>query len=202
VTLELELIEWKRTIFELYADVRKAVDPHQAWHTWREARDDLFRNHPQSPLPIEKRDGFRGLDYFEYEPAYRTVARIDPAEPMRYEISTSGDGSYAFTRVAVAIFELKDETVRLELYWLDGYGGGLFLPFRDATAGLETYGAGRYLLDTVKGSDLGGTTDQLILDFNFSYNPSCAYDPAWVCPLAPPPNRVAVAIRAGERHSG
>jgi uncharacterized protein (DUF1684 family) len=121
---------------------------------------------------------------------------------MRYEISTSGDGSYSFSRVAVAAFELKGEQLQLDMYWLEGYGGGLFLPFRDATAGTETYGAGRYLLDTVKGSDLGGTTDQLILDFNFSYNPSCAHDPKWVCPLAPPPNRVAVAIRAGERHSG
>jgi uncharacterized protein (DUF1684 family) len=74
------------------------------------------------------------------------------------------------------------------------------VPLRDATAGTTTYGAGRYLLDTVKGADLGMEGDRLVLDFNFAYNPSCAYDPRWVCPLAPPPNRLDVAIEAGERY--
>ena len=87
----------------------------------------------------------------------------------------------------------------LDLYWLDGYGGGIFLSFADATSGRETYGACRYLLDTVKGADLGEEGGRLVLDFNFAYNPSCAYDPRWVCPLAPPGNRLAVPIRAGER---
>jgi uncharacterized protein (DUF1684 family) len=89
----------------------------------------------------------------------------------------------------------------LELYWLEGYGGGVFLPFRDATAGAETYGAGRYLLDTVKGSDLGMQDGRLVLDFNFAYNPSCSYDDRWACPLAPPANRLEAVIRAGERHT-
>ena len=74
----------------------------------------------------------------------------------------------------------------LELYWLEGYGGGLFVPFADATSGRETYGAGRYLLDTVKGADLGQRGGRLVLDFNFAYQPSCAYDPRWTCPLTPP----------------
>ena len=82
---------------------------------------------------------------------------------------------------------------------LDGYGGGVFLSFADATSGTETYGACRYLLDTVKGSDLGEHGGRLVLDFNFAYNPSCAYDPRWVCPLAPPGNRLAIPVRAGER---
>jgi uncharacterized protein (DUF1684 family) len=90
---------------------------------------------------------------------------------------------------------------RLALWWLEQYGGGLFLPFRDATAGSATYGAGRYLLDTAKGADLGVEGDLLVLDFNFSYHPSCRYDPAWQCPLAPPQNVVSVAIEAGERLS-
>ena len=88
----------------------------------------------------------------------------------------------------------------LELYWIEGYGGGLFLSFRDATAGSETYGAGRYLLDTVKGADLGASGGRLVLAFNFAYNPSCAYDPRWVCPLAPTANSLPLAITAGERH--
>ena len=89
----------------------------------------------------------------------------------------------------------------LEVYWLEGYGGGIFLPFRDPTGGTETYGAGRYLLDTVKGADLGTSDGLLVCDFNFAYNPSCAYDPLWVCPLAPPPNRLEVPVRAGERYA-
>jgi uncharacterized protein (DUF1684 family) len=87
------------------------------------------------------------------------------------------------------------------VYWIDVYGGGVFLPFRDATAGTETYGAGRYLLDTVKGADLGGSDSRLILDFNYAYHPSWAYDARWSCPLAPPENRLDVAVRAGERLS-
>jgi len=89
----------------------------------------------------------------------------------------------------------------LSLFWMDGYSGGLFLPFRDATSGRETYAAGRYLLDTAKSADLGGDPERssLILDFNFAYQPSCAFDPRWACPLAPPENRLDMAVRAGER---
>ena len=88
----------------------------------------------------------------------------------------------------------------LTLYWLLGYGGGVFLPFADATSGRETYGAGRYLLDTIKGADLGSTPDGLtVLDFNFAYNPSCVYSPRYLCPLAPPANRLPMPVRAGER---
>ena len=87
----------------------------------------------------------------------------------------------------------------LEVFWLDAYSGGVFLPFRDATAGKTTYGGGRYLLDTAKSADLGAIGDELVLDFNFAYHPSCHYDPKWVCPLAPLGNRLEVAIEAGER---
>ena len=91
----------------------------------------------------------------------------------------------------------------LTLYWLDGYGGGLFLPFADATsgattAGAATYGGGRYLLDTAKGADLGSRRGRLILDFNFAYHPSCVYSDHWSCPLAPTTNRLNIAIGSGE----
>ena len=112
--------------------------------------------------------------------------------------STSG---VQISRFARTRFELAGEQQTLDLYWLDGYGGGVFLSFADATSGHETYGACRYLLDTVKGSDLGERDGRLVLDFNFAYNPSCAYDPRWVCPLAPPGNRLPVAVRGGERVS-
>ena len=118
---------------------------------------------------------------------------------MTLDISTSQDGVFRFTRFGTAAFALAGDDLELELYWLEGYGGGLYLPFADATSGTETYGGGRYLLDTVKGADLGTEGDRLVLDFNFAYNPSCAYDPRWVCPLSPPANRLPVEIRAGER---
>jgi uncharacterized protein (DUF1684 family) len=196
----LTLVDWRRRIFSLYEEVRLlASEPERAWERWRAVRNDLFRDHPQSPLPEEKRHGFPGLPFFDYDPALRVVADVRSAAPEHYEIETSGDGTYGFMRFASATFEVEGTPAELELYWLDGYGGGLFLPFRDATAGRETYGAGRYLLDTVKGADLGVDGDRLVLDFNFAYNPSCSYDPRWVCPLAPPPNRIGVEIRAGER---
>lgn len=195
----LGLLDWKRRVFGLYADVRAADDPAEAWARWRMARDELFRDHPQSALAEDRRAGFAGLPYCDYDPALRLLGEIREAEPRRYEIATSGDGSYAFTRFAFAGFELEGEQQELELYWLEGYGGGVFLPFADATSGSETYGAGRYLYDTVKGADLGTEDGRLVLDFNFSYNPSCSYDPRWVCPLAPPANRLAIPIRAGER---
>jgi uncharacterized protein (DUF1684 family) len=196
---ELTLLDWKRRIFDLYARVRAADDPQTAWRDWRATRDDLFRTHPQSPLPGERRHSFEGLAYFEYDPAFRVFARVEPAERERREIATSGEHPYAFERFARAVFDLGGAERSLDLYWLEGYGGGVFLSFADATSGAETYGAGRYLLDTVKGADLGEHDGRLVLDFNFAYNPSCSYDPRWVCPLAPPGNRLPLAVRAGER---
>jgi uncharacterized protein (DUF1684 family) len=193
---ELDLLDWKRRVFALYAEVRAAADPEAAWRRWRDVRDELFAAHPQSPLPPELRARFTGLPYFDYDPALRVLAEVEPAPRDRREIATSGEHPYSFTRFARARF--LDSS--LDLYWLDGYGGGVYLCFADATSGRETYGAGRYLLDTVKGSDLGGDGGRLVLDFNFAYNPSCSYDPRWVCPLAPPGNTLAAAIRGGERY--
>ena len=189
-------------MFDLYAEVRRAQDPQRAWQRWREGRDELFARHRQSPLMESERPQFNGLPYFEYDDRYRVLADVVLADPQAYDIATSGEdgGSYRFTRFGEARFALAGQPLKLELYWLEGYGGGAFLPFRDSTSGRSTYGAGRYLLDTVKGADLGMEGDRLVLDFNFAYNPSCAYDPRWVCPLAPPPNRLDVAIEAGERY--
>ncbi|MDP9188435.1 MAG: DUF1684 domain-containing protein [Actinomycetota bacterium] len=184
----------------LYAEVRAEPDPAAAWSLWRRTRDELFRSHPQSPIPVGLRAQFEGLPYYDHDPAARVLAEVSPAENRRYEIGTSGDGAYAFMRFGTASFELGGEALALELYWLEGYGGGVFLPVADATSGDTTYGAGRYVLDTVKGADLGEEGGRLVLDFNFAYNPSCSYDPAWVCPLATPANRLRVPIAAGERY--
>jgi uncharacterized protein len=194
-----DLLDWRRRIFALYREIRDSSEPNQAWTNWRAARDSLFKDHPQSPLSDDGRTEFTGLEYYDYDPAARVLAETSDADPQHYEIPTSGDGPMSFERVGRARFELFGEIRSLELYWLDAYGGGLFVPFRDATSGKETYGAGRYLLDTVKGADLGMEEERLVLDFNFAYNPSCAYDPRWVCPLAPPANRLDIAVPAGER---
>ncbi len=197
---ELDLLDFKRRVHALYARVRAEPDPARGFAAWVAERDDLYAHHPQSALPPERRDGFGGLAYFDHDPAGRVLADVVPAEHRRYDIGASTGDTMAFDRIAVARFALGGEPCELALYWLAGYGGGLFVPFADATAGEETYGAGRYLLDTVKGADLGTRGDRLVLDFNLAYNPSCSYDPRWSCPLAPPPNRLAIPVRMGERH--
>jgi uncharacterized protein (DUF1684 family) len=197
---ELELLDWKRRVFELYAEVRRLPDPRAAWLLWRDARDELFASHSQTPLPAELRTAFEGVPYFDYDPELRVLADVEPAERVQRQIATSGEEPYSFTRFARAVFSVHGQGQSLDMYWLDGYGGGVYLSFADATSGSESYGAGRYLLDTVKGSDLGSEEGRLVLDFNFAYNPSCSYDPRWVCPLAPPGNRLAVPIRGGERY--
>ena len=179
-----DLLDWKRRIFELYAAVRSASDPSVAWLLWREVRA-----------------GFRGVEYYLYDPELRVLAEVEKAESESLLIAGSSGSTVRFTRFGRAGFELAGERRSLELYWLEGYGGGIFVPFGDATNGVESYGPGRYVLDSVKGADLGMEDGRLVLDFNFAYNPSCSYDPRWACPLCPPPNRLSVPIRAGERLS-
>jgi uncharacterized protein (DUF1684 family) len=193
------LLDWRRRIAELYGEVRSMSDRRAAWERWRDVRARLFREHPQSPLPVAEREDYSGPYLYDYDPAWRALASLEPAEPLRLELPTSGSGSMSFTRFGLAHFTAGGVELSLDLYWLDGYGGGLLAPFADATSGGETYGAGRYVLDTVKGADLGQQDGRLVLDFNFSYPPSCSYDPRWICPLAPPANRLAVPVRAGER---
>jgi uncharacterized protein (DUF1684 family) len=195
----LELLDWKRRVFSLYAAVR-ALDPEAGWELWRETRDELFRSHPQSPLPAERRASFGGLDYWPYDPQARVLAELEDVEAAPEPVETSGTAPILFRPFARASFELRGERLSLEVAWLAAYAGGVFLSFRDATSGRESYGGGRYLLDTVKGADLGEDDGKLVLDFNFAYNPSCSYDPGWVCPLAPPANRLGVAAEAGEKH--
>lgn len=172
---------------------------------FRAARDELFRTHPQSPIPPDQRGSFTGLRYFPVDAAYRVRARLQGAEPGEIEIDTGGeDGVVRYRRAGRLRFSLPSGVAELTLFRMLGYGGGLFLPFRDSSAGSETYGGGRYLVDSVK-MTLGGAIevepggDEVWLDFNYAYNPSCAYDVRWACPLAPPENRLAAAVRAGER---
>jgi uncharacterized protein (DUF1684 family) len=193
------LLDWRRRIAELYAEIRSTRDARSGRRRWSEERARLFREHPQSPVPASERDAYTGPHLYDYEPEWRCAAMLEPAEPRRFELPTSDGSPMAFTRFAHACFTVDAAELNLELYWLEGYGGGLFVPFADSTSGSETYGAGRYVLDTIKGADLGHENGRLVLDFNFAYQPSCSYDPRWSCPLAPPANRLAVPVRAGER---
>ncbi|MEA2372248.1 MAG: uncharacterized protein QOH12_2642 [Solirubrobacteraceae bacterium] len=194
----LVVLDWRRRVSELYAEVRATADPRAAWEHWRATRDELFSTHPASPIPPSDRPDFDGLEIFDYDPAARLEAALRPAEAHVVELA-AGDGAiYTFTRFAVARVELAGQPAELEVHWLHGYAGGLFLSFTDRTSGQETYGGGRYLLDTIKGADLGGSGGRLTLDFNFAYNPSCSYDPAWSNPLPASVNRLDFPLRAGE----
>jgi uncharacterized protein (DUF1684 family) len=194
--MTLSLLDWRRRTAALYAAARAAADPEAGWRTWRAGRDELFATHPDTPLSAEARSGFAGLPFAPYDPALRFEVALERTEPERREVPTAADGVVPFERIGrVALGDLG----RVDVWWLAGYGGGVFLPLRDGSAGAGTYGGGRYLLDTVKGADLGGTGDRLVVDLNFAYHPSCAYDPRWSCPLAPEGNRVPAPVVAGEQ---
>jgi uncharacterized protein len=199
----LTLAHWRRTVAELYADVRESAVPDiaAAASRYRAARDRLFADHPDSPIAFSERSRWRGSSWYLYDPAWRTIGVVEPIRSSTFEIPLAADGVVRCSRVARVRFSIAGETASLSLYWFEGYGGGLWLPFSDATSGESTYGGGRYLYDTIKGADLGASSDGLVLDFNFAYNPSCAYDDRWACPLSPAENSLAFAVNAGERIS-
>ncbi|MBM7505750.1 DUF1684 domain-containing protein [Agromyces aurantiacus] len=199
----LQLQDWRRRVFGLYAGVRHLSlhDPAEGHELWRSGRDELFAGHPQSPLLPDDRARFTGLTVSRYDPDWRFVLEVHRAEePVRMVVDDSSDGAIPFSLVGTVRIPYLGT---LDVWRLRTYGGGLFLPVKDSLAGQPggTYGGGRYLLDTIKGADLGsaGDDDALVIDFNFAYNPSCAYDPSWSCPLAPAGNTVAVEIPVGER---
>ena len=205
---ELALADWRRRMAEMYARWRadSARDPRAATERLRATRDELFRDHPQSPLSEPGRAGFGGLAYFPYDPAYRFLASFDPAAQAPHDqrplaLPASVAAEFEFRLIGHVTLGGPLTGAVLPVFWMEGYAGGLFLPFRDATSGHETYGAGRYLLDTVKGADQGGDwrRSELLLDFNLAYHPSCAYDPRWNCPLASPESRLGQPVRVGER---
>ncbi len=200
----IALGEWRRTIAETYATVRQVAptDPQRAWRTFRASRDTLFKTHPQTPLSAESRDAFQSLSYYPYDPQWRLIGRVNRQVAVEtFNLDLPTDGRIQYTRIAQVAFTAGGQPACLSLFWIEGYGGGLFLPFKDATNTVDTYGGGRYLFDTIKGADLGVGPTEIVLDFNYAYNPSCAYDARWVCPLAPRENRLPFAVRAGEQCS-
>jgi uncharacterized protein (DUF1684 family) len=205
---ELSLADWRRRLAELYAEVRALarLDPPSAWTHWRATREWLYREHPQSPVPVAERGAFR-LHTWPYADALRFEVPVDPRPAadqtveQTFHLPVSSGDEVGSAQLGVVRLPFASGERSLNVYWLSGYAGGLFLPFRDRTNGRETYGAGRYMLDGAKNADLGGDLERgtLVVDFNFAYQPSCAFDPRWACPLAPPENRLDIGIEAGER---
>ena len=194
---ELELASWRREISELYAAVRAEDDPRLGHALWRRRRDELFRSHPQSPLPPGDPLRADGLPYWPYDSELRFELLLLPAGQETLSVPSS-DGVIPMARIGCVRLPRPLDAV-VDVWWLRQYGGGLLLPLRDGTAGQSSYGGGRYVLDTAKGADLGGPDGRLIIDLNFLYHPSCRYSDEWQCPLAPPGNTIAAPVTAGER---
>lgn len=204
----LDLYDYRSRVAEMYRERKRATiageDPATTLQRFRETRDELFAKHAQSALDAAQKQKFQGLHYFPYNPMMCVEAVIDPdVEQVQLSVAMNAEETMTMTTVGRLFFTLEGQAVALSLYWLNIYGGGLFLPFRDTTSPGESYGGGRYLLDTIKGSDFlpapgASGNERILLDFNYAYNPSCAYNDRWVCPLAPVENRLHVAIRAGE----
>jgi uncharacterized protein (DUF1684 family) len=159
----------------------------------RREKDQFFKASPQSPLSLDQQDAFTGLSYYEPNPALSLVVTVEPLPPVNNEIvieTTTGD-TRRYVRYGRFRFTVEGQEVELTLYEAPH---GYFLPFVDANAGRETYGAGRYL----EPEELGD--NQFAVDFNLVYNPFCAYGDGWSCPITPAENRLSVAIRAGEKN--
>ncbi len=193
----LDLWDYRRRVAEIYRAVRESAPSRLVWASWTRERDELFATHPQSP--IEHRAMFAGLPYFPYDPAWRVIGRYTPVRDESILLDDSSNGTAQFFKAGLVEFEVMGRHASLEVLWLDAYGGGVFLPFRDASNGNTTYEGGRYLLDTVKGADLGHDRESIVLDFNYAYHPSCVHSYRWSCPLAPPANTLDFPVEAGER---
>jgi uncharacterized protein (DUF1684 family) len=208
----LDLYGYRREVAAMYRKraeaLRAGEDERLVLQQFRTKKDALFARHPQSPLSAEHRKDFTGLSYFPYDPALRVEGYIEATgTPDEQPDEPGAPRDFPLRPAAKLRFALLNTPLELTVFWINVYGGGLFLPFVDATSGAESYGGGRYLIDTVKGADFywnvgtahtrGGGA--VVLDFNYAYNPSCVYDARWLCPLAPRENRLALPVRAGER---
>lgn len=194
MTHHLSLVDWRTRVADLYADVRAARTAEDGHRLWVHGRTELFATHPQSPTARSAAT----VRYAPYDPVLRFQVPVLPAEPESREVPAGDDGTVEMSRLGRV--ELPHPIAgSLDVWWLDQYGGGLFVPLKDGTSGTASYGGGRYLLDTTKGAWLGGTDTSLVIDLNFAYHRSCRYDDRWTCPLAPAGNTVAASVEAGEQ---
>ena len=158
---------------------------------YRAEKDEFFQRHPHSPLTPEQRSGFMGLQYFPENDALRLEVTVEPSEDQEpIEMQTSTGGVQSYRRNGRFRFQVDGEDAELTIYQNEH---GYFLPFVDSLAGKETYPAGRYL----EPEALPG--NRFFVDFNLAYNPYCAYNEMWSCPITPPENRLKIPIQAGEK---
>ncbi len=161
---------------------------------FRSTKDHFVQHDPQSPLTTAQKASFSGLRYFGDEPSLRLTLDVQTyPEEETIEMQTTTGGAASFVRWAKVTFLVDGAPAELTVY-KDTSQGSLFLPFADATSGDETYGAGRYVEPEAQPD---GT---LLIDFNYAYNPYCAYNEACTCPITPAENRLRVPIRAGEKN--
>lgn len=201
----LALSDYRNDVSRIYHDVRGRLDegdPRDAHRIWRERRDELWRTHDASPVPAAKRDEWKGLQYWDYDPNYAFEVPFDAVAPLEGRdeptdtvVLTGHKGPWGEVFPAAVL-----DTPLGQIYamWMVQYGGGLFVAFKDQTNGNDTYGGGRYLLDGPKGAWLGAVDDRVRIDLNFAYHPSCARSPEWNCPLALEPP-LPTRVEAGER---
>ncbi len=162
---------------------------------FRQAKNNFFKTHPQSPLLPEQKKDFHGLNYFPENPALRFALPLERyPEPARIVMPTSTGAEQVYRQIGQVKFIIGDAAAALQVYEADNGAGTYFIPFVDATAPGESYGGGRYL------EAAEPHRDELILDFNLAYNPYCAYNDKWSCPLPPPVNRLKMRIEAGEKN--
>ena len=192
----IELTDYRAKVSSLYADIRSSsASPEDTWLAWCEGRRELLAAHPQSVFPAAD---LPPAPFWKYSPHWRTTGTIieTAVDDLLLE---EGEGVIRrFTGVGNVEFRLGEATHQLPIYWADSYGGGWLLAFRDSTNGTFTFGSGKYVLDGAKGADLGVTdSGELIIDFNYSYHPSCVWG-NWICPLPNPEARLPIAVSAGE----
>jgi len=159
--------------------------------TFRAEKDAFFANHPQSPLTRQQKKAFQGLAYFPEAPGLRFEVEVERFHDQHeIQIQTSTGDVQTYSRYGKIRFQVDGQDAELTIY-ADHHG--FFLPFVDSEAGRETYPAGRYLEPEPLANG------RFLIDFNLAYNPYCAYNESWSCPLTPFENRLNVAIRAGEK---
>jgi len=184
--------------FEVKESMEGISDWKKRLEREREEKDKFFAVHWQSPIPPEERAKFRGLEYYPPNADYRFELELhEHRDKKRLEIEDTGGNMRDFLRWGEFRFKIGDEECTLQAYKSDPREKLLFIPFKDATSGKETYGAGRYI-DREYERDC--TPDgRWILDFNKAYNPWCAYSKNYVCPFVPPENWLKIPVLAGEK---
>ena len=195
----------EESVAAIYSDVRAThdSDPRAAWLRFRERRDRLYKRHPCSALTDAEKQSFTGFGYNEYDPNLCIAGEVEYAvAEYSLEIEVS-EGTLRCRRIGAARFTHAGQTASLDLFWLDIYGGGLWLPVGDQTNGKTTYSGGRYLYDTTKGANLGWRPDgrRILLDFNFLYPPSRALNELLDMPALPAGQQATVQVGSWRANS-